>query len=55
VPEGDEPEPVTAPSGPPFEAKEKPGPKPLAPVGIGLASSGVALGSLIFLGRRFGW
>jgi energy-coupling factor transport system substrate-specific component len=55
LPEGDEPEPVTAPSGPPFEAKEKPGPKPWAPVGIGLASSGFALGSVIFLGRRFGW
>lgn len=56
VPEGDEAE--TAPSqapAPPFEASESPGPKPWAPLGIGLASSGLALGGVLFLGRRFSW
>jgi hypothetical protein len=56
IPEGAAPEPVTtAPSGPKFEASEDPGPKPWAPVGVGLASSGIALGSVLLLGRRFGW
>jgi energy-coupling factor transport system substrate-specific component len=56
VPEGASPEPAaTAPSGPPFKASEKPGPKPWAPVGVGLAGSGIALGSVLLLGRRFGW
>ncbi|MET0305506.1 MAG: prenyltransferase/squalene oxidase repeat-containing protein [Solirubrobacterales bacterium] len=56
APEGDEAE--TAPSqasAPPFEATENPGPKPWAPLGIGLASSGLALGGVLFLGRRFSW
>lgn len=56
VPEGASPETSTAaPSGPPFEAGDKPGPKPWAPVGVGLATSGIALGSVLLLGRRFGW
>lgn len=56
IPEGDEAE--TAPgqaAAPPFEASENPGPKPLAPVGIGLASGGLALGGVLFFGRRFSW
>lgn len=56
TPEGDEAE--TAPSqasAPSFEAGENPGPKPWAPLGIGLASSGLALGGVLFLGRRFSW
>jgi hypothetical protein len=55
-PEGDSAE--TAPaqqSAPIFEASDNPGPKPWAPVGIGLATSGIALGSVLLLGRRFSW
>jgi squalene-hopene cyclase-like protein/prenyltransferase/squalene oxidase-like repeat protein len=55
-PEGDEAE--TAPSrapAPSFEASENPSPEPWAPLGIGLASSGLALGGVLFFGRRFGW
>jgi energy-coupling factor transport system substrate-specific component len=56
LPEGDEAEPApTQPAAPIFEASDNPGPKPLAPVGIGLGSAGLALGSVLFLGRRFGW
>ncbi len=56
APEGDEAEttPSQAPA-PAFEAKENPGPKPLAPIGIGLASGGLALGGVLFFGRRFSW
>lgn len=43
------------PPAPPFEAGDNPGPKPWAPLGIGLGSGGLALGSVLFLGRRFGW
>jgi energy-coupling factor transport system substrate-specific component len=56
APEGDEPE--TAPSrapAPPFKASENPAPEPWAPLGIGLASSGLALGGVLFFGRRFSW
>jgi energy-coupling factor transport system substrate-specific component len=56
VPEGDEAE--TEPSRaepPPFVASENPGPKPWTPLGIGLASGGLALGGVLFLGRRFSW
>jgi energy-coupling factor transport system substrate-specific component len=56
APEGDEAE--TGPSrasAPSFKASENPGPKPLAPLGIGLASGGLALGGVLFFGRRFGW
>jgi len=52
-PEGAEPE--TAPAAPAFEASDDPGPAPWAPLGIGLATGGLALGSVVFLGRRFGW
>lgn len=55
TPEGDEPEPVPAESAPPFEASAPPGPNPAVPVGIGLASGGLALGGVLLLGRRFGW
>jgi energy-coupling factor transport system substrate-specific component len=55
IPEGELPETSTAPTGPPFKASESPGPRPWAPVGVGLASSGIALGSVLLLGRRFGW
>jgi Prenyltransferase and squalene oxidase repeat len=56
APEGDEAE--TAPSqtaAPPFKASENPGPKPWTPLGIGLASGGLALGGVLFFGRRFSW
>lgn len=56
LPEGEEPEPFPVePAAPPFEASENPGPKPWAPVGVGLGTGGLALGGVIFLGRRFGW
>ncbi len=56
-PEGDEAETSPAPraSAPRFEASDDSGPKPWAPLGIGLATSGVALGSVLLLGRRFSW
>jgi hypothetical protein len=53
APEGAEAEP--APAVPPFEASDNPPPEPWAPLGIGLGTSGLALGSVLFLGRRFGW
>jgi hypothetical protein len=56
APEGDEAETAPSPApAPPFKASENSGPKPLAPLGIGLASSGLALGGVLFLGRRFSW
>jgi energy-coupling factor transport system substrate-specific component len=45
----------TGPAAPPFEASEDRSPKPLAPLGVGLATAGLALGSVLFLGRRFSW
>ena len=53
IPEGDEAEP--APAAPRFEASDDPGPEPWAPLGIGLATAGAALGSVLLLGRRFSW
>ncbi len=53
VPEGAEPESTSAM--PPFEASDNPPPKPWAPLGIGLGTGGLALGGVLFLGRRFGW
>jgi energy-coupling factor transport system substrate-specific component len=53
APEGTAPEP--APATPPFEASENPPPKPWAPLGVGLGTGGLALGGVLFLGRRFGW
>jgi hypothetical protein len=54
-PEGDEAETTPAQPAPAFEASESPGPKPWAPVGIGLGTGGLALGGVLFFGRRFGW
>jgi Prenyltransferase and squalene oxidase repeat len=55
-PEGDAPESSDAPaSAPPFEASEGAGQEPWPPLGIGLATAGLALGGVLFLGRRFGW
>jgi energy-coupling factor transport system substrate-specific component len=54
--EGDEAERVPAQAAaPPFEANDNPGPKPLVPLGIGLASGGIALASVLLLGHRFSW
>jgi hypothetical protein len=52
-PEGDQPEP-TAPAEP-FKASAPPAPKPWVPAGIGVGTGGLALGSVLFFGRRFGW
>jgi len=54
-PESGGPTAAPPPAAPPFEASENPGPKPWAPLGIGLGSGGLALGGVLFLGRRFGW
>jgi len=56
-PEGEEAEPTPAPgsAAPPFEASDNEGPKPWTPLGIGVAAAALALGSVLFLGRRFGW
>ncbi len=55
-PEGSTPGSQTSqPAAPRFEAGGNAGPKPWAPVGIGLASSGLALGAVLLLGRRFSW
>jgi len=43
------------PAAPPFEAGDNPGPSPWVPIGIGLAASALALGSVLLLGRRFAW
>jgi energy-coupling factor transport system substrate-specific component len=53
VPEGTEPEP--APAAPPFKASDNPPPEPWKPLGIGLGTGGLALGGVLFFGRRFGW
>jgi hypothetical protein len=51
--EGAEPE---TPPAPRFEAKNAPpGPQPLAPIAVGVGAGGLALGSVLLLGRRFGW
>jgi Prenyltransferase and squalene oxidase repeat len=56
-PEGEEAESATSqgPALPPFEASAPAGPEPWAPLGVGVVAAGVALGSVLFLGRRFGW
>jgi hypothetical protein len=55
-PEGDEAEPAPAqPAAPRFEASDNSPPKPWAPIGIGLGAGGIALGSVLLLGRRFSW
>jgi Prenyltransferase and squalene oxidase repeat len=54
--EGDQPEPTPgALAAPRFEASDSSGPKPWAPLGVGLATGGLALGGVLFLGRRFSW
>jgi Squalene-hopene cyclase C-terminal domain/Prenyltransferase and squalene oxidase repeat len=56
IPEGDEAEPIpTEAAAPSFEAGDNPGPEPWVPLGIGLATAAVALGSVVLLGRRFSW
>ena len=51
--EGAEPE---QPAAPPFEATgAPPGPSPAAPIGVGVGAGALALGSVLFFGRRFGW
>jgi Squalene-hopene cyclase C-terminal domain/Prenyltransferase and squalene oxidase repeat len=56
APEGDAPEPSSAAAAAvTFEAGDNPGPEPWAPLGIGLGAAGLALGSVLFLGRRFSW
>jgi energy-coupling factor transport system substrate-specific component len=56
-PEGEaaEPAPAQGSAAPPFEAGDNPGPDPWIPIGIGLGASALALGSVLFLGRRFSW
>lgn len=53
TPEGATPEPP--PVAPAFETTASAGPKPLAPIGVGLGTGGLALGGVLFFGRRFGW
>ena len=54
--EGEEAEsPSGQPAAPRFEAGDNPGPDPWIPIGIGLGASALALGSVLFLGRRFTW
>ncbi len=51
-----EPSPSQQPAAaPPFEASDGIGPSPWAPIGIGLGAAAASLGSVLFLGRRFGW
>jgi energy-coupling factor transport system substrate-specific component len=55
APEGGEPSAAAPPpAAPRFEASDN-SPKPWAPLGVGLASGGLALGAVLLLGRRFGW
>jgi Squalene-hopene cyclase C-terminal domain/Prenyltransferase and squalene oxidase repeat len=56
APEGEGAE--SSPAGsdaPSFEASENSGPEPWVPLGIGLATACLALGSVLLLGRRFSW
>ncbi|MBW8060444.1 MAG: hypothetical protein FVQ78_09005 [Solirubrobacterales bacterium] len=56
--EGEEPLPVErapAPASARSAGDARPGPSPWAPLGIGLATGGLALGGVLFLGRRYGW
>jgi Prenyltransferase and squalene oxidase repeat len=56
-PAGGEEAPTTAPppAAPPFEASENPGPRPWAPLGVGLGSAALACAGVLLLGRRFDW
>jgi Squalene-hopene cyclase C-terminal domain/Prenyltransferase and squalene oxidase repeat len=47
--------PAAPPPGKPFTATGQQPPKPWTPLGVGLGAGGIALGGVIFLGRRFGW
>jgi hypothetical protein len=47
-------QPPPAASEPPVEASGG-GPSPWAPIGVGLATGAIALGSVVLLGRRFSW
>ncbi len=54
--EGETPEQApTQAAAPSFEANDSAGPKPWAPIGVGLGTGGLALGSVLLLGRRFSW
>ena len=54
--EGDAPESsLGSPAAATFKASENPAPEPWAPLGVGLGSAGLALGGVLFFGRRFGW
>jgi len=56
-PEGDEAEspPAEGSDIPAFEASDDSAPEPWIPIGVGLATAGLALGSVLLLGRRFSW
>jgi Prenyltransferase and squalene oxidase repeat len=54
-PEGESAESAGVPASAPFKASDDSGPKPLVPLGIGVGTAGLALGSVLLLGRRFGW
>jgi Squalene-hopene cyclase C-terminal domain/Prenyltransferase and squalene oxidase repeat len=43
------------PAARPFKASDSAGPKPWAPLVAGFGSAGIALASVLLLGRRFGW
>jgi ECF-type transporter family protein/prenyltransferase/squalene oxidase-like repeat protein len=55
---GEEPESAPAEPAAPlaaFTADESSGPEPWVPLGIGLGTGGLALGGVLFFGRRFAW
>ncbi|MEX2108216.1 MAG: prenyltransferase/squalene oxidase repeat-containing protein [Solirubrobacterales bacterium] len=57
-PVGEEPESAAAEppaSAAPFTADEDSGPDPWVPLGIGLGTAALALGGVLFFGRRFAW
>jgi energy-coupling factor transport system substrate-specific component len=53
--EGAAPETAPTAAAPPFEASAPEPPRPWTPVGIGLGAGGLALGGVLFFGRRFDW
>jgi hypothetical protein len=57
APEGDEAEspPAEGSAAPAFEASDGSAPEPWIPIGVGLATAALALGSVLLLGRRFSW
>ena len=44
-----------APAAKPFTLGDKKPPQPWTPLGVGLGVGGLVLGSVLLLGRRFGW